>query len=61
MKSNRDIKRAYFKMLDRLNDEGLERVFEQIENYTSCDRYLKDEYKTNAEKAQVINFISSRG
>lgn len=47
-------------MLELLNDEGQERIFEQLYFFTSRNEYLKDKYKTKTDNAQVVNFENKR-
>lgn len=46
-------RKEYFKKLDLLTDEGIERVYEEIDFFYSTDHYRKDK---KSEQAQIVNF-----
>lgn len=46
-------RKEYFKKLDLLTDEGIERVYEEIDFFYSSDHYRKDK---KSEQAQIVNF-----
>lgn len=46
-------RKEYFKKLDLLTDEGIERVYEEIDFFYNTDHYRRDKQDG---QAQIVNF-----